>query len=71
MRNIKLSIIRTRLRVFEAVDIAKQERCPVVVGVPFDLQKLDWQGWLHEIKTSGCITAPHAPEPDLVTLAAS
>ena len=30
--------------VHEAVDIAKQERCPVVVGAAFDLQKLDWQG---------------------------
>ena len=59
--------------VHEAVDIAKQERCPVVVGVPFDLQKLDWQGDIDFTKLKPAAVSPPriAPEPDLVTLAAS
>ena len=48
--------------VHEAVDIAKQERCPVVVGVPFDLQKLDWQGDIDFTKLKPAAVSPDKPD---------
>ena len=57
----------------ESVDIARQERCPVVIGVPFDLQKREWTGdiTLPKQKPEPVSTPCIAPLPEQVALAAS
>lgn len=59
--------------IYDAVDTARQDRCPVVVGVPFDLQKLDWQGDISLPKPEPvAVSTPRiSPEPDIVKIAAS
>ena len=57
----------------DAFAIARREQVPVVLGVPFDLQKQEWTGDATYVPSDQSLQAPEplAPNPDDIAAAAS